>query len=227
MFKSMLHDFPEVEVDVGGAGNYVPEVDAKLHRIKELYRTVNSKLAWMLPGLLVQDLVVWTALRIYIHRLEVLEAAIALKAAFSGNPMYYHKDVKLAFGDCIEKYESTYNTLHPCSTAYVALYPLNNAARLWYVFKIGTRSRVHLSHQVKLVYNELVIQAINKIAREEEQAELEPIHQCLGSIAEEQKLAEQQEVANEDEEEEQPECPSEILKDITEEEVEDIMEDGS
>ena len=192
MFKSMLHDFPEVEVDVGGAGNYVPEVDAKLHRIKELYRTVNSKLAWMLPGLLVQDLVVWTALRIYIHRLEVLEAAIALKAAFSGNPMYYHKDVKLAFGDCIEKYESTYNTLHPCSTAYMALYPPNK-----------------------------------KIAREEEQAELEPIHQCLGSIAEEQKLAEQQEVANEDEEEEQPECPSEILKDITEEEVEDIMEEGS
>jgi hypothetical protein len=35
-FRSMMYDFPGVEVDVGGAGDYVPKVDAKIHRIKEL-----------------------------------------------------------------------------------------------------------------------------------------------------------------------------------------------
>jgi hypothetical protein len=29
-FRSLMYDFPRVEVDVGGAGDYVPKVDAKI-----------------------------------------------------------------------------------------------------------------------------------------------------------------------------------------------------
>ena len=66
-FRSMMYDFPGVEVDVGGAGDYVPKVDAKIHRIKELYSTVKSGLAWRLPGLLVPDLVAYVVARLNIH----------------------------------------------------------------------------------------------------------------------------------------------------------------
>lgn len=41
-FKSMALDYPGVEIDVGGAGNYVAKVDANICRIKEIYRVVKS-----------------------------------------------------------------------------------------------------------------------------------------------------------------------------------------
>jgi hypothetical protein len=73
MFKSMVHNFPEVEVDMGGAGNYVPKVDAKIQSMKELYTTMKSGLAWTLPGSLVKDLVAYVVSRMNIHRYAVFE----------------------------------------------------------------------------------------------------------------------------------------------------------
>ena len=35
--KSMTQDFSAVEIDVGGAGDYVSKVDTKIRRIKESY----------------------------------------------------------------------------------------------------------------------------------------------------------------------------------------------
>ncbi len=43
-FRSMVHDFPDVEVDINGAGDYVLKVDTTIHRKKEMYRTVKSGL---------------------------------------------------------------------------------------------------------------------------------------------------------------------------------------
>ncbi len=56
-FCSMTQDFPGVEVNIGGAGDYVAKVDAKIRRVKETYRKVKAGLPWELPGQLVEDLV--------------------------------------------------------------------------------------------------------------------------------------------------------------------------
>jgi hypothetical protein len=48
-FRTMTQDFPGVEVDVGGAADYVLKVDAKIRRIKETYRKVKHGLPWRLP----------------------------------------------------------------------------------------------------------------------------------------------------------------------------------
>jgi hypothetical protein len=45
-FKSMTQEFTGVEVDVGGASDYVPKVDAKIRRIKETYMCVKHGLPW-------------------------------------------------------------------------------------------------------------------------------------------------------------------------------------
>ncbi len=65
-FHSMIQDFPGVEIDVGGAGDYVAKVDAKIRRLKETYRSVKSGLAWELPGSLVEDLVAYVVSRMNI-----------------------------------------------------------------------------------------------------------------------------------------------------------------
>jgi hypothetical protein len=42
----MTQELAGVEVDVGGASDYVPEVDAKIRRIKETYMCVKHGLPW-------------------------------------------------------------------------------------------------------------------------------------------------------------------------------------
>jgi hypothetical protein len=54
----MTQEFAGVEIDVGGAGDYVSKVDAKIRRIKETYRCVKNGLPCKLPPSKVKDLVV-------------------------------------------------------------------------------------------------------------------------------------------------------------------------
>ena len=39
-FRSLTTGFPGTLIDISGAGDYVAKVDAKIRRIKELYRSV-------------------------------------------------------------------------------------------------------------------------------------------------------------------------------------------
>jgi hypothetical protein len=48
-FFSMMQDFPGVNIDIRGAGDYIAKVDAKIHRFKETYRSITSGLMWDLP----------------------------------------------------------------------------------------------------------------------------------------------------------------------------------
>jgi hypothetical protein len=63
----MTQDFPGVEMDVGGAGDYVSKADAKIRRIKETYCKVKSGLPWEMPGPLVGDLVAYCVSRLNIR----------------------------------------------------------------------------------------------------------------------------------------------------------------
>jgi hypothetical protein len=54
-FRTLTSQFPGVVIDVGGAGDYVSKVDAKICHIKELYRSVKAGLPWKLPPSLVKD----------------------------------------------------------------------------------------------------------------------------------------------------------------------------
>jgi hypothetical protein len=71
-FRAMTQDFPGVEIDVGGAGDYVAKVDSQIRRIKETYRSVMSGLPWSLPRSLVADLVAYVVSRMNICRTSAL-----------------------------------------------------------------------------------------------------------------------------------------------------------
>jgi hypothetical protein len=58
-FCSMTTDFPGVEIDPGGKGDYIPQIKAKIQRVKETYRKVQRGLPWTLPDQLVRDLVAY------------------------------------------------------------------------------------------------------------------------------------------------------------------------
>ena len=48
-WQGLTTAFPGVTIDLGGAGDHLAKVDAKIRRNKELYRSVKSTLAWNLP----------------------------------------------------------------------------------------------------------------------------------------------------------------------------------
>ena len=166
-FRSMTQDFPGVEIDVGGAGDYVAKVDAKIRRIKETYRKVKAGLPWELPEQLVEDLVAYVTSRVNIRRTTALAENICPRVLFTGIPVDYKKELTYAFGDYVEAYEGTTNTSRARSSACIALYPTGNSIGTWVLWKIETRSRVRKSNMIKLVTTDSVIAIMNATAYEE------------------------------------------------------------
>ena len=169
-FRGMQRDFPRVEVDVGDARDYVPKVDAKIRRLKEVYRAVKSGLQWQLPGSLVKDLVAYAVSRVNIQRTSVLSENIAPQVALTGMAVQYQKELRFVFGDYIEAHEGTDNTSCPCSAVCIALFPIGNSTGSWQLFKLASHTRVRRTNMVKLVTSGLVIDAMNAIAEEEKEA---------------------------------------------------------
>ena len=165
-FRAMTEDFPGVEIDPGGKGDYVPQVDAKIRRKKDTYRKVQKGLPWTLPHVLVGDLVGYAVSRLNARRTTSLEGNVCPRVLFTGRPLEFKKEFWLAFGDYVEAYEGTTNTMTARSMACITLCPANNSTVAWVMWKIATRSRIRRSNWVKLVTTQLIIDAMNAIARE-------------------------------------------------------------
>jgi len=101
-FRAMTEDFPGVEIDPGGKGDYVPQVDAKICRIKDTYRKVHKRLPWTLPHVLVGDLVGYAVSRLNARRTTSLEGNVCPKVLFTRRPLEFKKEFGLAFGDYVE-----------------------------------------------------------------------------------------------------------------------------
>ena len=63
-------------MDTLGAGDNVPKVDAKIRRIKELYRSIYNGLPWALPKGMVKDLVAYAVSRLNIRRTTALNESV-------------------------------------------------------------------------------------------------------------------------------------------------------
>jgi hypothetical protein len=106
-FKAMTQDFPGVTIDIGGMGDYVTKVDAKIRRVKDTYRKVKLGLPWKLPDVLVKDLVAYAVSRLNIRRTTSLSGNVCPRVLFTGVLGDYKKELLLAFGDYVEAYEGT------------------------------------------------------------------------------------------------------------------------
>jgi hypothetical protein len=175
-FRTMTQDFTGVEIDVGGKGDFVAKVDAKIRRVKETYRKVKHGLPWSLPQVLVKDLVGYSVSRLNVRRTQALSQNVCPRVLFTGMPVPY-KEFSVAFGGYVEAYEGTDNTSGARSAACTALCPVGNSTGSWILWKMDTRVRVHRTNFQKLVTLELVINQMNALAQEYEEEMLHPIIQ--------------------------------------------------
>jgi hypothetical protein len=203
-------------VDIGGAGDYVAKVDARIRRVKEIYRTVKAGLPWMLPRSLVPELVAYVVSCMSIRRTTTLSENVCPRVLFTGIPVDFKRELCMASGDYVEAYEGTDNTSRMRSSACIALYPMANSTGAWVLWKISNQSKVRRTNYVKLVTNESIINAINQIAVNEEQQVMLP-----SAETQEDARGDTQEQAQEDI---QPEIKPEIQPEIqpgTQEETEE------
>jgi len=163
-FQSMTQDFPNVTINVGGMGDYVAKVDAKIRRVKDTYKKVKLGLPWKLPAVLVKDLVAYAVSCLNIRHTSSLNENVSPRVLFTGVPVDYKKELLLAFGDYIEAYEGTDNTSRAHSSACIALYPASNAAGSWVLWKIETMTQVQRTNIKKMVTTDIIIQAMNSVA---------------------------------------------------------------
>ena len=91
-FHSLTTAFPETLIDISGAGDYVAKVDAKIRRIKELYRSVKNDLPWKLPNVLLKDLVTYAVAPLNIFRMTALTQNVCPKVLFTGLKVNYKKE---------------------------------------------------------------------------------------------------------------------------------------
>jgi hypothetical protein len=115
----MTQDFPGVEIDVGGKGDFVVKVDAKIRRVKETYRKVKHGLLWSLPQVLVKDLLGYSVSRLNVRRTLALSQNVCPRVLFTGAPIPY-KEFSTALGDYVEAYEGMDNTSGARSAACIA-----------------------------------------------------------------------------------------------------------
>lgn len=141
-FRSMASQFENVVIDVGGAGNYVPKVDAKIQRIKEMYQSIKSGLAWNLPNIMVKDLIAYCVSRINIQRTTAINQSVAPRVLFTGMRVDYRKELCLHFGEYCEVYDVTDNTSKSQSVPCIALYPCNNAVGSWLLMNLVTKKLI-------------------------------------------------------------------------------------
>jgi hypothetical protein len=232
-FRSMTQDFPGVEIDIGGKGDYMSKADAKIRRIKDTYRKVKLGLPWKLPVVLVKDLVAYAVSHLNICRTTSLNENVCPRVLFTGVPVDYKKELLLLFGDYVEAYEGMDNTSKARSSACIALHPASNAAGSWILWKIETRSRVQRSNVKKMVTTDMIIQAMNSIADESRLEESEEVEEVVrqqpaeNSVEIREITKEAEETPSRDPVEILPSVEAEIEQDAEEEKVEpDVAEAG-
>ncbi len=148
------------------AGDYVSKVDAKIQRIKELYRSVKAGLKWKLPPMLMKDLVAYAISWINILRTTAINLNICPWLLFSGVWINYKKELERAFGDYVEVYDGMENMSKYRSIPCTALYPCCNATGSWEFMSLRSKTRVCQSQWLLMVTTQAVIDAMNAFDEE-------------------------------------------------------------
>jgi hypothetical protein len=163
-FRTLVGQFPNVYLDIGGAKDFVSKVDQKTRRIKELYRSVKAGLPWTLPSKLVPALVTYAVTRLNLRRTSALPGHMCPLYLFTGAKINFRKQLTLAFGDYCEVYDGTDNTSKSRTVPCIALYPCNNATGSWEFVNLKTNQRIRRSNWKKMVTTDLIINIINNLA---------------------------------------------------------------
>jgi hypothetical protein len=142
LFRALKNLFPGVLIDDRGASDYVPKVDSKIKRVKELYRAVKNRLRWKLPVALVKHLLCYTVGRLNLRRTTSSASNLSPYRLYTGTWINYKNSLQLAFGDYAEVFDGSDNTSRSRTIPCTALHLCNNATGSWEFLNLLSENRV-------------------------------------------------------------------------------------
>jgi hypothetical protein len=131
-------------------------------------RAVKAGLAWKLPKSRVSDLLTYCVSRLNLRRTSALQGVMSPSFLFTAMTPVYDRVFGLSFGDYVEMYDGTTNTSRQRSLACIALYPVGNAAGSWMFWNMATKRHVRRSNWIQMVTTDLVVDAVDATADQEE-----------------------------------------------------------
>lgn len=168
--RALQGQFESFQLEVGGAGDHLELVDAKIRRLKEMMRSVIAGLPYKLPTRLVVELANYVASRHNLKKSSSNGSRESPRVAFTGVVPNYVKELAISFGEYVECYNpkaKSNNVESERSEPCIALYPVGNAKGSWIFMNIKTRETVRRTHWTKMVTTSLVIDVMNRWAAEE------------------------------------------------------------
>ena len=168
--------FPGTEVDVQGAGDHLPIIDAKIKRVKEMVRCIHGDLPWPLPDARIPDLVAYAVSRTNLRRTAAAVDSVAPRVALTGRKIRATRELALAFGDYCEvadpkvvgvdqkSRQATINRTESC----IALYPISNEVGSWQFLNLATNATVRRSRWTPMVTPPVVVARMTELAQSKE-----------------------------------------------------------
>ena len=168
-FGPLVGRFPGIEIDISGAGDHLPKVDAKIQRIKELCRCVHAGLPWKLPTSRIADMVSYATSRVNTRRTVASSTNTAPRVAFTGRKIEA-KEFEIGFGDyceCKDPKTTSNDAMQDRSEPCIALFPAANSTGAWIFLNLKTNKTVRRARYTKMVTTQLIIQRMNELADKE------------------------------------------------------------
>jgi hypothetical protein len=170
-FESLQGSFPDVEIDLSGAGDFLDKIDAKIRRVKELMRSVISGLPYRLPKERIRDLVTYAVGRLNLRSTDMLMSNECPRVRFTGQILEYSSELGLAFGDYVEAYNPkaharSNDIFVPRTEPCIALYPSMNTNGSWVMYNLNTKTYVRRSQWRKCATSDHIIRIMNGLAGE-------------------------------------------------------------
>jgi hypothetical protein len=164
-FKSIENKFPGIHLNIGGAGDHVPNADVRIKNLKEICRSVISGLKWYVPDIIIEYLVRFAVSRYNLQQVNVNEDCPRVK--FTRWRPKFHKELNLCFGDYAEVYNPSCisnNALQSRSEPCIALCPSGNTHGSWLFLNLNSNKIINRSNWKRMFTNDWIIEKMNSFA---------------------------------------------------------------
>ena len=169
-----------VRVESCGAGDHIGRFENRIKTVKELFRTVSSRLTFKLARRLICDLVFYTIKRLNSQPSGASANRLAPRVRMSGVKVDFVKEYRVGFGDYVEARDPSVNSndVEASRTdSAIALWPTGNASVSWKLLDLTTEQKVVRSQFKALPISSLVVARMNALYQADEGVSATPVNQ--------------------------------------------------
>ncbi len=168
-FLALRGGMGNVVIESCGAGDHVGRAENRIKTLKEMFRTVVSRLPYHLPRRLTSELIFYVIKRInsipdgHTHRVPRVSA--------TGIKINFRTEFAMGFGDYAEvrnPHVVSNDAMAPRTDSAIALWPMGNSQGSWKFFDLSTEKTIIRSQYKRLPTTDLVIARMNAIFKKDE-----------------------------------------------------------